>query len=338
MRTLVLLLCVLSGSSAFAKMRTLADFKAAMDRSEINYEVTQLTPEHQRDAASVLWPEGRAHDCPEVRVVEGKKRVVECSEVAPEAKLAFVDAEKLFKAKDYEAARKKYEEAKRLSPSSSFLDLYIGDSLFFSARLIEALAAYDRAIQASPLHYHGHLFRAHTLIKLKRFHEAREALVDTLALRPRNPFAMKMAHAEASRLDIQPYEEPFTPRASVRRTDPGHVLVETIATPHWIAFAMCEAYWIGEERPKRNGWTSEESRECLANLVAEYQAEAIQAQTESQLGRLSDIALRAHMLDVFIIYEVGSRIMPDLPLILDDAIRARLRNYVEQYVLPLNSH
>ena len=39
-------------------MRTVADFKAAMDRSDVNYEIDQLTPEHERDAASTLWPDG----------------------------------------------------------------------------------------------------------------------------------------------------------------------------------------------------------------------------------------------------------------------------------------
>jgi tetratricopeptide (TPR) repeat protein len=334
MRLLALVLCVLPASFASAKMRTTADFQAAMERSDVNYEIDQLTPEHERDAASTLWPEGRAHDCPELRVVDGKKSVVECPDVAPGAKQAFTDAEKLFKAKDYEAARKKYEEVKRLSPSSSLLDLYIGDSLFFSLRWSEALAAYDHAIQANPLQYRGHLFRAHTLIKLRRFDEAREALIDALVLRPRNPTAMKMAHSEALHLGIMPYEEAFKPRASARRLDPNHVRVETVASPHWMAFAVCEAYWVGEEQPKRSGWTSEEAHECLANLIAMYQTRAAAAPAEPQLGRLSDVAMNAHMLDEFIIYEVGSRIMPDLPLILDDAVRAKLRRYIAQYVLP----
>ena len=230
---------------------------------------------------------------PGLRVVDGKKSIAECPDVAPGAKQALTDAERLFKAKDYEGARKKYEEAKRLSPSSSILDLYIGDSLFFSSRLVEALAAYDRVIEANPLHYRGHLFRAHTLIKLRRFDEARASLIDTLVLRPRNPTAMKMAHAEAAHLGIMPYEDAFKPRASVRRIDPSHVRVETVPSPHWMVFAMCEAYWIGEELPKRTGWTSEEAHECLANLIATYQTRAPTVPSEPQLGRLSDIAMHA---------------------------------------------
>ena len=326
---------LLASSVAPAKeaAHSLADFKAAMERSNITYQVTEIAPGHERQNAAALWPEGHALDCPDVRIVAGERKVVDCGDVVAAAKPALTEAERLFNAKDWEGARKQYEEAKRLSPESWFLDLYIGDCYLASAQPTQALAAYDRAVAAAPYHYRGHLYRAHALIKLMRFDEAREALIDTLTLRPRNPTAMSIAHAESARLGIVPYDQAFAPHAAVYRVDAGHIRLEADKTPHWIAFAVCQAYWRGEVPENTPGAAGEREHECLANLFAAYQTLKSTVTAEPQLDRLSDIALH-NSLDLFIAYEIGSRMVPDLPLQYDDITRAKLRRYVAQYVLP----
>lgn len=325
---------LLTSSVAWAESpgHTLADYQAAMERSKITYKVAELAPGRELKSAAVLWPEGHARDCPDVRVVAGKRQLVDCGEVAAPAKPALAAAERLFKAKDWDGARNKYEESKRLSPSSWFLDLYIGDCFLAAAQPTEALAAYDRAVAAAPNHYRGHLYRADALVKLMRFDEAREALIDTLTLRPRNPTALSIAHGEAARLGIVPYDQPFAPHAAVYRVDAEHIRLEADKTPHWIAFAICKAYWLGE-MPKTSGWTNTQDYDCLANLIAAYQTQKAKVAAEPQLDRLSDLAFH-HQLDLFVVYEIASRIMPDVALQLDDDTRAKLRTYVAQYVLP----
>jgi tetratricopeptide (TPR) repeat protein len=323
-------------SVAGAQPHTVADFQAAMERSNVSYQITSLAPGADRDAVAGLWPEGRALNCPDVRV-DSKRTLVECDDVASAAKVALAEGERLFAAKDWEAARKRYEEAKRLSPTSWFLDLYVGDCLLSAGRFEEALRAYDRVIAAKPLHFRGYLFRADALIKLHRFDEAREALITTLTLRPRNPTAMSIALGERAHLGIVPYNERFIARAAVHRFDATHVRVETVQAPQWMAFAICEAYWIGEVRRSSAGWSVDQEHDCFANLVALYQAKKGEVLPEAQLDRLSEIGFH-HMLDLFVVYEIGSRIMPDLPLRLDDAARTKLRSYVAQYVLPRANH
>jgi tetratricopeptide (TPR) repeat protein len=311
-------------SVAGAQPRTVADFQAAMERSNINYQLTSLAL-------------GADRNCPDVRVVDGKRTLVECEDVAPAAKVALAEAERLFAARDWEAARKKYEEAKRLSPTSWFFDLYIGDCLLSAGRFEDALRAYDRVIAAKPLHFRGYIFRADALVKLHRFDEAREALITALTLRPRNPTAMSIALGEHAHLGIVPYNERLIARAAVHRIDATHVRVETVSAPHWMAFAICEAYWIGEGRRSSAGWSVSQEHDCFANLVGVYQLKNGEVPPEPQLDRLSEVGFH-HMLDLFVVYEVGSRIMPDLSLLLDDTTRAKLRSYVAQYVLPRENH
>ena len=91
--------------------------------------------------------------------------------------------------------------------------------------------------------------------------------------------------------------------------------------------------WYRWQQRLLDRWMEEE-RECLVNLLSVYVAHRGEkdAVDDDRLNRLEAIA-KDHLLDALIIYELASRVSPQVVLTLSDEERSRVRTYVEKYVL-----
>jgi tetratricopeptide (TPR) repeat protein len=100
------------------------------------------------------------------------------------AMAALNDADRLFAARNYEAALAGFTDAQRLDPQWAVPWIYAGDCQFALGRVVEAEALYRKGTQIEPLHPQGWRFLADALAKQGKRDEAIAALFGALAAQP----------------------------------------------------------------------------------------------------------------------------------------------------------
>jgi len=184
--------------------------------------------------------------------------------------------------------------------------------------------------------------RADALMKLGRFKEAREALAWALVLNPRYPAILDKLRAHARELGLGRQPSGLVIRSMARKAGKDvEILFDPSSGAHWLAFAGCKALWIGEPSHRKEmtgstdrAFSSTEELECFAALLAIYAGErdAGRAKADPSLDRMLRIA-EDKLLDVFVLYEITSRVDPQITLRLTKQQRELVRRYVLKYVL-----
>ncbi|WP_241759503.1 tetratricopeptide repeat protein [Pyxidicoccus parkwayensis] len=292
--------------------------------------------------ADALWPQ-RVEEAQFPRVVmqDGERIIREWPE-NPDARKLLDEAEPLFREKKYAEAGKLYARATEVCPDCYMAWNFRGDAAYFADDAATALEHYQKAIELNPNDHRSWFFLGNALGKLGRFEEALDAWAQCLTLNPRYA-VIRQFFRNNSHLGLVVREDAITPRGYAERTgegvsiqfDPNHDL-------GWFAFANCKALWIGEpsHRKEMTGTTEEhfnsiEELECLGAALVVHEDQKRQGKTESSdaaFDRLYDVANDGMLLEA-VLFEVGSRVHPQIVLTLDDAVRQRLKAYVRKHVL-----
>lgn len=292
--------------------------------------------------AEQLWPQRvQAVEFPRV-VEQGGERVIrEWPEHAGARKL-LDEAEPHFQAKRYAEAGKLYARATEACPDCYMAWNFRGDAAYFAGDAATALEHYRRATALNPDDHRSWFFQGNALAKLERFDEALEAWAWCLALSPRYPVIRQFFRNNAQ-LGLVIREDAIVPRGYAVRTGEGvSIQFDPNHDPSWFAFANCKALWLGEpsHRQEMTGTTEEhfssvEELECLGSALVFHQGLKEQGKEEASdptLDRLYAIAQDGMLLEA-VLFEVGSRVHPQVVLTLEDAARRRLHAYVLRHVL-----
>ena len=315
-----------------------------MAASPVKYEVhglTDLKDVPVDHLAEALWPERSPRiELPTVRVMEGHREVVPY-EIDPKSAALLDEAEADFQAQRYPPAEERYRKAIQISAQNYVAWSHLGDSALNQGKGKDALEDYEKAIALNPYDYRSWFYKGDALALLKRRKEEMDAYATSLALRPRSPIlSQKLRHA-----GMAAHDDFIQPRGFARREGDGvGIYAEVGHGAHWMAFAMCKGLWIGEpshrEETLGDGvrWSSFEETECLASLIAAYEAGRSKKdfRADPNLEVLSKIGLKDHMLDELAVYELGSRLDPHITLLLNDEQRARLKEYIRKYVFTVH--
>jgi tetratricopeptide (TPR) repeat protein len=289
-----------------------------------------------------LWPQRvQAVEFPRV-VVENGERVVREWPENPEARKLLDEAEPLFQAKKYEEAGKLYARATEVCPDCYMAWNFRGDAAYFAGDAATGLEHYRKAITLNPDDHRSWFFLGNALAKLGRFDEALDAWGMCLTLSPRYSVIRQFFQTH-SHLGLVIREDAIVPRGYAERVgeeisiqfDPNHDL-------GWFAFANCKALWLGEpsHRKEMTGTTEEhftsvEELECLGAALVVHEDQKARGKTDASdatLDRLFVIAKDGMLLEA-VLFEVATRVHPQIVLTLDDTVRQRLKAYVLKHVL-----
>jgi tetratricopeptide (TPR) repeat protein len=315
---------------------TPTDILSLLEKSSTHYSVG--TGDVGPLTAYRYWPEPpKIIEFPKVVQEGDHRRVVEFPLDRDAYRPVATSAETLFQTGHLDDAASIYQKALARSPTLYPALLYLGDVWLQRSKPAEALQLYQRAHAINPDDYRTLFFQATALRALGRFDEASSLLVSALALRPRHkPLLMSLTGAG---FEISP--RTFEPRVLVTQDDKGiSIRVENEDAVPWLVYGACKAMWLGEPAHSkkllgapRSGWTMTEERECLANLAVAY------ASQRGKPGFVEDPmidrilrCLDAHRLDMFILYEIASRMDPFVTLQLDDAGRGQVAEYIRDFV------
>lgn len=278
--------------------------------------------------------------------------------VNADAQKFIAEAEPLYQAKKYAEAGAKYHAAIAADPQAVIGHLSYGDTLLFGANDAEgALAAYRRGIALDPTLPLGHYFAQTALVHLGRGDEAREELIEAVALHP--AYLETIESADPARWNMRRIlRHPFDPPEGMIGGDAKKGIdVRMNKDGRWLGYAVCKAAWANEPRFAKqhvaDGWSVAEESACIANeLMATYNSTLShleEAQKKSASLRpipeveviaamptlehhLYDVA-KAGLLEGYILTEIIGRHCPLGLSTLDAKSMKSVRDYIRTYLI-----
>ncbi|HEY3451190.1 MAG TPA: tetratricopeptide repeat protein [Myxococcales bacterium] len=330
------------------KYLTLPEILQRMEASPVHYvlhTLDKLEDVPQDSLKDQIWPQiVEPVDLPKVGRGASGRFDVSAWPAKPEALEANEAAEELFKNKDLEGAAKKYREAIAADPDFYIAYANLGDCLLFGARDPKAaLVQYEKALKLNPDDYRLHFYRGNTLLALGRKGEAVEEFVTSLVLKPRNPILISKLRSEGSKLGIRVQGELLDPWGFARREGEAVAAYSDPKKPGWLGWASCKAFWIGEPSHRKEmtgstdeGWSTTEDLECMVALISAHLVTV-----EKDLGKADpavqqlESVLKDGLASAFVVYELGSRLDPQITLKIERSFHPTLRKYIRKYVLGL---
>jgi tetratricopeptide (TPR) repeat protein len=310
-----------------------------LDASERTYNIhKEEAPEAQwyLQNAQLTWHAGAGMAVP-VRTNDG---VVEWNAPAGSAEL-MDKADALFHQKDFKAAEAAYALVLVRYPSHYLAMVAWGECAELTGRRDVALERYEKAGAFAPYDYRSWYHRGNALLELGRKAEATKMYVHALALSPRSDELLDGIEGRQPKLGFRLHRNLFVPAARIEKKG-DEVLMSLVAQPQWVAWAGCKALWMGERshREEMTGhgqhvFTNVEEEECLMNLAASYETvtkakEGYEKDPTSQL--VFDVS-QAHLLTEFVMFEIGSRVDPQVTLRLPEEYLPRIEELIRKYVL-----
>ena len=208
----------------------------------------------------------------------------------PEAAKAYRQGERQSAEGRCDEAVKSYRKTVELEPSFGRAYARIGECLFLSGRVSDALSLYKEATGRTPLDPVGHLLGANVLKGLGRAQEARECLINSLLADPECPTVWEdfTRVAAKERRDLAHHSEAIPLRFLILSSDTyGESLFEGLlpeVADAWRAYAKEKLLWrsakFSENFPKEKFYhaTADEEAQSLSRLVEIW----IQAKQENR--------------------------------------------------------
>jgi tetratricopeptide (TPR) repeat protein len=324
-----------------------AEMVELMKKSSTHYVVTEAGGKECSDVAiaefpGLMWPaKGGEIPTPTWAVDADGGSFVRPYQQSDAARTLFKQGEERFLESKYDEAIVFYRKALSISPHDYLALLALGDCAFRQGFLTDALELYQRAEAEDPADSRSYFFQATIFTAQGQVERALDAYADALVRSPRRVTLHQGIQARSKQLGVTIADERFHPLTLARRKGDTIQICIASPTPHWIAYGLCKAIWLGEPDHRRALSGSTELRfdstaewECLANLLARYRAERKAGETppEPELERL-DAVVEANMSDEFILFELATRVVPQAALLVSSDTRRRLKAYVRRFVL-----
>lgn len=323
-----------------------AELLERLETSDVAYTVHPLKdlPDSGGEAlAAEMWPAmGPGTGNPQVLISEDGSRSLN-SFPLPEGCTKFIhQGEEYFRKESFAEAATYYQKAVQQFPQCYPAYLNLGDCHYFQGESEKALSWYQKSIELNPHDFISYFYRGNALLKLGRMEAARTSYIHALALHPHRESVLTVAQNKAKELGLEVHRETFHPRALVRQEEEGISIYVDTTSPPWMFYGMCKALWLGEEdfRQRQTGakehrWSTTEERQCLLSMLEVYHGRHSNTSIAEDpvLERLFAV-FKDELLDAFVLYEIGSRLTPDVMLLLPEDAFATVLDYVDSYVLP----
>lgn len=292
--------------------------------------------------ADVNWPDGYTFDLPWITLDEDGNRQIQEYPFPRQVVFNLKKGIQYVKEGKLKQARRQFDKMLEEDPRCYAAMAWRGVCLWATGSREEGLAAIEKAREINPYDPGLRWLRGWVLLTSNYKPDAKDDLIEALVLHPRDEDTLELLSDNQSTFEIRLPDSSFIPRALVREKEGKvEVFVHPEGGDHWRAWAACKAVWRLDKdfsryfiESEEYVWSSLEENECLLLLLRTYleNREKGRAEREPQLERLLEI-MEAGYYSEFVLYEIGSRIMPYITLCLEDDRQERMREYVQRYVV-----
>lgn len=275
----------------------------------------------------------------EVEKAEGKL-ILRSRMPEGELRTIFRRAGEAFARQNYELARRLYAQAILIEPQYFKGYTYLGNTLHFLGRFVEAQSAFRRALKLNPYDYQANLFLGDTLHQLGAYSQAKHALTLAYILNPENPVVTERLKSTLAKLSMSVRRPRILPTVSIEAMPEKEVRIylDREEGDRWLAFASCMACWEFEKGCQGRATANEDPlrlsmyRECLLNHVAstiqKMQSDKIVQAEDQILFR----AVQEGYLEAIVFWEVIASRSPAIISLLPEELRSAIASYIQRYV------
>jgi len=356
-KTLCFFAFVVVTFAAFASSVSFSQVKSLFDTGKTPYKIMEESKEHYymenvgaivdsipvSDFVNVYFPQKLQHaHYPKIISIGDSLIKYSLFKFDPSALKLVNEGEKYYLKFNYEKARRLFKKAIAISDSCYIAYIYIGDTYALSGKPSKALKYYNKAYSINPNDYKIPLSQGRAYKMMKKYNEALEKFIDALVLLPRNEDVLSELSSLAKVMNFKLVDNSFHPQALVLKKDDGvHIYVGD--NPNWLFYAVVKAVWLGENyygdslTAKDSGlptWSTQEEWEALVYMIENYVSmrKENDVEDDAYLDKLARI-MDDDLLTGFILYEIGSRLFPDIVLQTPMAARKEVRGYINKYVV-----
>ncbi len=218
--------------------------------------------------------------------------------------------------------------------------LKTGKAAYTAGRFSAALDDFAIMTSAFPADHLGWMWQGLAHFKLGEKQDALAAFVRALAMRPDDAEMREAIAAPLAKLGFTARDRILLPRGRVSPADGGYE-VATVPAAHWVAWATCKAAWLGEPdfRQAQGGGADHrfglhEEQQCIAALASVYDRDRKGGKTPREPA--IDQVVAAHEAGLFracVIWEVGTRVEPNVYAALPAPQQRDVEAYVRRFVL-----
>ncbi|MBT5873151.1 MAG: tetratricopeptide repeat protein [Candidatus Latescibacteria bacterium] len=342
---LLVILALFNTTVGFAQennIRSFGELLEIMEASEVMYNVTLFSELPDYDpltSADELFPTLADHvEYPWVEEGDDTGYSLMTYPMDSLALQFLFEGEPFYQEDDFEKARSYYEKALKANDQFYVSYLHLGDTYLFSGDPETAITYYQRAAVLNPYDYRCFYYLANAMVRAGRKDEALASYISALSLKPRHENLLSTISNNQDFLDVVVMDVSFTPEALVRKTGDQEVSLYLSESDNgiWMPYAFAKAVWLGEGggRSDARTWSSQSELEAMVAVVDGYagRLESGDIAPVPWLDRLSVLATNG-WLSQYIIYEIGSRMNPDVTLTLNPDIRDSLREFIREHVV-----
>ncbi|RMI13540.1 MAG: tetratricopeptide repeat protein [Calditrichaeota bacterium] len=326
---------------------TLPEILKILTESKTIYNILPLdsTDIPREKFLEVYYPEVRPHtEYPWIEIRGDSSIILREYECGEDAWEAIKVAEEHFFKKEYSRALEHYERAMAASESCYVAYLLAGDCYLMVDQPERALDYYLRAKKLNPYDYRVYFFSATAHMKLGQPDLAVENYIRALTFKPRHKNILEPLSSIQQELGIKIYDNSLHPAAVVQKGKDGAINIYVSLKKEdrmWMAFAMAKALYLGEpdfgggkEDSPRVFWTSREEKQAIFSLMETYLSmrENNEIPPVPELDRLKKI-IQDGYLEEYILYELASRMVPDVVLQSGPLVWKRVEAYIRKYVV-----
>jgi len=322
-----------------------------MNDSKVSYNVLSISEMDDSlkklPNSSIMFPQYTPLiKLPLVKADDDGKLTLSSFEFKEEAWTFLNKGEEYFGKGDFINAKEFYSKALENDTSFYLAALYLGDCYLHEKDYKTALSYYQKANTINPNDYSTWYFQSTAYRNLGENEKAFDCYIEGLLNKPRHQNIMKALNGFKEKLGLTIDNNEFEPKSlAIKNGENVNIYFSEGGGSEWLAYSNAKAIWLGEttipglkESGAKSLWSTTEEKQAIISLLDAYYSakESDKTKNDEYLEKLYKIT-QDGFLDSFIIYEIGSKVNPNITLVLPKAARDDIRKYIRKYVVIANN-
>lgn len=276
-------------------------------------------------------------------MIEGEVIVVEDWVFDSTAWKLIIEGETYYDKNEYSAALDLYLKATQISGECYIGYLYAGDCCLFMDDLEGAHQYYKKAREINPYDYRTYMFMASVFNKQEKYDQSLEEYIKALTLKAKHKNILDMISKWSDRFEVKVYDNYLKPKAiAFIEGENINIHYDISDSGLWLSYGFAKGMFLGEPEIRENFggskdnsyWGFNEEKQCLVSLMEAYENRKNGENFEKieYFENLYQIFEDGY-LDVYVIYEIASRMDPFITLRLPEKVRENIESYIRKYVV-----